>query len=186
MRAMILDVDAAKRFLLQRNNEAQLNIEMLCVIGAELGAVLAVNWAEHDWSWRQLPSFKQGQDVKALVLLSPEQSFKGYTLMRSLKHPIVASKLSVMIIAGQRDRDRFPDARKIYNRLEKFHQEPDEPRDKDLFFLQPDVALHGTQLVSQRVRLPVLQNIGVFVNLRLLAHKELLAWQSRKNPLATD
>ena len=86
IKSMVLDIEACKRFLLERNNAEELNIELLCVVGAEFGATLAVNWAVMDWSWPQLPAYKQGRDVKSLVLLSPVQAFKGVTLNDALKH----------------------------------------------------------------------------------------------------
>ena len=77
---MVNDIEACKRFLLRENNEGELNIELLTVVAAgEMGAVIGLNWVAMDWSWPILPGRKQGQDVKALVLLSPGQSFKGVT-----------------------------------------------------------------------------------------------------------
>ncbi|MBI2478000.1 MAG: alpha/beta fold hydrolase [Planctomycetia bacterium] len=106
MTAMLFDVEAAKKFLLDKNNAGELNIELLCVVGADVGSIVAVNWAAYDWSRRQLPAFKQGLDVKALVLVSPETSFKGYTLTTSLKHPVIQNKLSIMLVVGEEDPDQ--------------------------------------------------------------------------------
>ena len=44
------DVEAAKTFLMQRNNEGKLNIEQLGVLGCGFGATLAIHWAVHDWN----------------------------------------------------------------------------------------------------------------------------------------
>ncbi len=46
MAAMVSqDVEAVKNFLIERNNASELNIEKLCVIGAEMGSVVATNFA---------------------------------------------------------------------------------------------------------------------------------------------
>ena len=48
--SMVLDIEAAKTYLLQRNNEGKLNIEQLGVLGTGFGATLALIWAVGDWS----------------------------------------------------------------------------------------------------------------------------------------
>ena len=67
--AMGEDIEACKRFLLKKNNGGELNIEFLTVVAAGQSAVLASQWAVKDWSWPVVAGRKQGQDVKALVLL---------------------------------------------------------------------------------------------------------------------
>jgi hypothetical protein len=69
MESMVQDLEACKRFLMEKNNAGECNIEMLCLIGAEFGSILATRYAALDWSVPNLPAYKQGQDVKALVLL---------------------------------------------------------------------------------------------------------------------
>ena len=71
---MFYDVLACKKFLMERNNAGELNIEQLCIVGAEFGSILAVRFAAYDWSLPDLPAYKQGKDVKALVLLSPHRA----------------------------------------------------------------------------------------------------------------
>ena len=117
--AMVLDIEVTKKFLLERNNAQELNIELLSVVGAELGATLAVNWAVVDWSWPQLPAYKQGRDVKSLVLLSPVQSFKGTTLNDALKPPMVRSGLSMLIVVGAADEGGRRIAKGIHDRSAK-------------------------------------------------------------------
>ncbi len=59
------DLEACKSFLMDKNNAGELNINKLCVVGVEMGAVVAVDWAAWDWHWPRLATGKQGQDVKA-------------------------------------------------------------------------------------------------------------------------
>ena len=87
MDGMVNDVEALKKVLVDKNNKAELNIEMLTVVAAEVGTIVAMNWAALDWSWPVMPSFKQGQDVKALVLLTPQQTFKRMNANTALNSP---------------------------------------------------------------------------------------------------
>jgi len=188
--AMVVDVEAVKKFLLDKNNDGELNIEMLCIVGAEMGAIVGVNYAAFDWGRQQLNFQKQGRDVKALALLSPLQSFKGATLSKALQSPFVAQALSIMLVAGQDDRESLGDSKAIHKRLERFHKEPD-PKDvaekKDLFLVEkPNTSLKGTGLVHPRANLDVYRDVGTFIQLRLVNKKGDLPWQERRNPLATD
>lgn len=190
MAGLLFDIEACKKFLMDKNNEGQVNIELLCVVGADVGAIAAVNWAAYDWSRRQLPAFKQGQDVKALVLISPMSSFKGFTLQKALAHPIIQKSLSVMLIVGDADRTASRDAKQMHTRLEKMRDDPPEnPEERlkkqDLFFLKPNTTLQGTQLINVP-SLPLRNNIALFIDLRLVRNADLFPWTERKSPLGTD
>jgi pimeloyl-ACP methyl ester carboxylesterase len=180
---MLLDVEATKKFLLAKNNTGELNIELLCVVGADVGAIVAVRWADYDWSRRQLPAFKQGRDVKALVLVSPKTAHKGFSLTKSLAHPVIQKMLPIMLIVGEGDRTSARNAKQIHTRLEKMRPDPPtDPKKKDLFFLKAKTTLQGTQLLNVRT-LPLRNNIALFINWRLVQKAADFAWTERKNPL---
>ncbi len=84
------DMETAKGFLTQKNNNdpGEVNIELLCVVAFQESAVVAANWAAQDWSWQQFPALKQGQDVKAIALISPpDRDFKGATMTSNTRRP---------------------------------------------------------------------------------------------------
>ena len=188
---VLLDVEAVKRFLIDKNNASELNIELLCVVGAELGATVALNWAVLDWNQPQLPAFKRGRDVKALVLLSPPASFKGLNANAALKHPIIQSALSVMIVVGKDDREGYREAKSIHTRLEKARERlPTDPKERqkrqDLFFIEPATSLSGTKLLTPR-GLSVNQDLVTFLQLRLVSKKGGISLgRDVKSPLASQ
>jgi len=186
---MILDIEACKKFLMGKNDAEEVNIEMLCVVGAELGSIVALNWAAMDWSWPQTPYVKQGQDVKALVLLSPRQTLERLTATDALNHLAVSQRLSLMIAVGKNDRKSFSEADRIHGRIEKIRPEPPEDlaerrRKKDLFLMKADTTLQGTKLLGKA--LPVNGYIVEFIKLRLLNKREDLPWSNRKGPIAEN
>jgi pimeloyl-ACP methyl ester carboxylesterase len=180
------DVEACKKFLWERNNAGEVNIEQLCIIGAEFGSILAVRFAAYDWSLPDLPAYKQGKDVKALVLLSPPTSVKGVTLREAFNVPAVQSMISIMFIAGSKDSKSSAEAKKLYNSLQSHHPKlPDEEAQKlksqELFLIQPETSLSGTKLLGSATG--VSQKIAKFIELRLVDRKADFPWQERKNPL---
>lgn len=192
-RAMGLDVLAAKKFLVGKHKEGKLNIEMLALVGADMGAIVALNYAAYDWSRPRVAAriFKSGQDVKALVLLSPPRSFKGMTYDAALAQPIVRGRLSTMIIVGENDRDASNDAKRLYKSLENNHVRM--PRDitddaaktawkeenKDLFLMPLDTALQGTDLFKGQSKAQ--QMIAKFIELRLTNKADDIPWFERKS-----
>ncbi|MFV1964284.1 MAG: alpha/beta hydrolase [Pirellulaceae bacterium] len=182
--SMSRDVDAVKKFLMERNNEGELNIELLTIVGADLGAILAVNWAAQDWSWPQLPSFKQGRDVKALVLLSPKSAVMGMTLNKALQHPAVMQGLSIFIAVGKRDRAAYTDATKTFSRLERARSNSTEGKES-LKLIEPDTSLSGTKLLTARgIGNQVSYEIAAFIYRRIVSKKSDFKWTKRENPLA--
>lgn len=155
------DMEALKDFLRQENNNGKLNIEKLCVVGTEMGASVAMTWTQLDWSRPPVGIHKLGQDVKALVLLSPEWSTPGLPLKPVLttsnarfpltdpllinaakkgtigfKNPLaldMRSEVSVMIIAGRGDSGAVRDAKRLLSMLNRYHPDPPpKERDKEL------------------------------------------------------
>ncbi|HEX4142065.1 MAG TPA: alpha/beta fold hydrolase [Pirellulales bacterium] len=141
------DLEAVKSYLIVQNNAGELNIDKLCVVGAEMGAIIAADWAELDWSWPVLSSGKQGQDVKALVLISPESNFKGMKLIDAVSSPDVRSELAIMLIAGRKNSRYSEEANKLYKHFAKYHIEKTSPA---LELLRPDTKLQGTKLLGEK------------------------------------
>jgi pimeloyl-ACP methyl ester carboxylesterase len=117
------DIEACKKFLLKKNNKGELNIEKLCVIGSDVSAIVALNWAVYDWSQQSNVLIKNGQDVKALILLTPVASYKGLTAQQALNHVVIQRTLSIMILAGKSDAKYYSGSKRIYNQLARFHPE---------------------------------------------------------------
>ena len=113
------DVEAVKKFLMAENNAGELNIDKLGLVGVEMGASVASIWAVLDWSWPVLATGKQGQDVKALVLISPEWIFKGLRFQDVVSDSAFRSQFSIMIIAGKGVPRNLTDAKRIYNTIER-------------------------------------------------------------------
>jgi pimeloyl-ACP methyl ester carboxylesterase len=181
---MVNDVEALKKVLVDKNNKAELNIEMLTVVAAEVGTIVALNWAALDWSWPVMPAFKQGQDVKALVLLTPQQTFKRMNANTALQHQAISRRLSVMIAVGDQQARDFSEAKRIHSRLERLRPpvEPEERLQKqDLFMIPAPTPLQGTKLLDRA--LPVGGAVMKFLDLRLLRKLEDYPWTERKNPL---
>ena len=139
-----------KQFLMEKHNSQLLNIDKLCLIGSELGATVSIKSAANDWSWPDLAGRKQGRDVKALFLISPESNFKGLNAIKDLDDPSVQREMSIFFMAGKNG-PAAKDAERMYAKLKPYHVEPpkDEIADKkDLFFWQFDTPLQGSKLLA--------------------------------------
>jgi pimeloyl-ACP methyl ester carboxylesterase len=182
--AMGFDIEACKKFLRLKNNEGELNIESLCVVACDFSCILAMQWAAADWSAAVLPSYKNAQDVKALVLLTPWQTFKGITMQKTMQHPAIRTRLSFLIIAGTEDSRGYPDAKKLNTSLENFRpdmKKPDvEPAERTLVFFDPETNLSGSKLLNPGLKL--LPVIGAFVKFRLVDRAPDFVWVERISP----
>ncbi|HEY2893530.1 MAG TPA: alpha/beta fold hydrolase [Pirellulales bacterium] len=178
------DLETVKKFLMAKNNAGELNIEKLCVVGAEMGSVVALNWTARDWAWPELPSGKQGQDVKALVLISPEWTFRGLRINEALADPHVRQDISVMILVGRSNNKLFQEARRLHAAFERYHlsaaPDPSSLGKQTLWLKAPQTALQGSRLLNEKSA-HVDDMILQFVDLRLT--KQPLAWRERKRPL---
>jgi len=171
------DMNAVKRFIVSKHNAAELNVEKLGIVGAEMGAVVAVNWAALDWAAPDYPGRKQSKDVKALVLLSPTMAFKSLTIAQALNYPPIRDILSVFVITGAEDVNGSREARTIHSRLERARPKPTKIEEKTVFLEDTlKTKLTGAKLLGEK-SLGVEQVIGQFIELRLV--RDPSPWKDR-------
>jgi alpha-beta hydrolase superfamily lysophospholipase len=170
------DMYAVKEFLWDRNNAKELNLNKLCVLGAEMGASVAMNftaidalgYGESDRGASYGP-LQLGRFVKALVLLSPEFSFKGLPL--AMQH--IRRDLPVLIIVGKRDAKSFNEAERVAKIFKR--PKPKNIEDTTYFFNELDTTLQGTKLLEPKA-LNADRMIGQFLRLRLIQADQAREW----------
>lgn len=174
------DMEAVRKFLVERNDAEELNLNKLCLVGGGMGANVALIWSAVDWATPPLAQRKQGQDVKALVLASPNWRQKGLMLVDALKDPNVRSQLSIMLVYGSEDAKAKKSAETVYKNLERYHPEPPLERMqelKDLFDYPLPTTLQGTKLLVDP-QFKMLVNLDNFIKTRLV--DQPYEWIQRK------
>lgn len=184
---LIHDIDELKSWLLEKNNAGELNLEALVVIGADMTTVTAMNWSLRDWKAPQLINYKNGQDVKALVLLTPLDRYKNSAPIKlAMADPAVGHRLSVFVAVGKKDLSAFSEAKRIVNQLQRQHLEQDtdkKPEDLEVVFYPVDTNLQGTELISPKFKdFPTVDRIAKFIDFRVKSRIEDFAWSERKKP----
>jgi pimeloyl-ACP methyl ester carboxylesterase len=185
------DMKAVKEFLWERNNAGELNLDKLCVVGAEMGASVAVEFAlydavGYDQGTPKYGPLQLGRFVKALVLISPELSFKGLSLRRALQNPAVRGEISVLIMVGKKDERALEEAERIHTIFEREHPapEPDKAAEQQTLFFSPlDTNLQGANIFAEK-NLLADDIIAAFIQLRLEKSdpSRNWVWKVRKLP----
>ncbi len=163
------DMEAVRKFLVDKNDAQELNLNKLCLIGTGMGANIAIVWSALDWAAPPLAQRKQGQDVKAIVLVSPIWRQKGLPLVDALKQPDLLQKVSVMLVYGSEDSRSSKDAQNVFKNFERYHPDPpiDQVRElKDLFVYPLPTTLQGTKLLIDP-RFKMLSALDGFLKARL-------------------
>jgi len=162
------EIEAVRNWIKQKSEAGTLDIDNLCVVGCGLGATLASMWTAADWNWPPTTTGPQGQQVRALALISPVWATKGISMSVPLTSDALQHKIPILLLAGKGDRDaiRLFDQLKRYRPAEWFQQRTGQPTDKatdkttdkakDLedpadgtaFFIQTDTSLTADKLAN--------------------------------------
>lgn len=169
------DLEAAKRFLKDENNAGRLNLNALTVIGVREGAILGAHWTIADWRFPSIGAKKQGQDVKALVLVSPERNFMGISIQPALGAPTLIG-LPVMIVAGAESSEASETERMI-RRLDGAKSRARVGKASELVELMPATNLSGARLVNDSAK--VIPAIVRFVTTKVSAERDANPWVER-------
>jgi pimeloyl-ACP methyl ester carboxylesterase len=144
-----LDMEAVRSWLVTKNDEGAFNLNKLCLVGAGMGASVAANWAAQDWAAPPLAVVKQGQDVKALALISPRWSYRGLTMQAPMTQVGLKQNAAWLIISGSETDDVMADARRLNAQLVRFHPAGKTPGDTGLRIIGWPSSLQGGKLLSQ-------------------------------------
>ncbi len=178
---LMLDVEECKKFLMAKHRAEHLNIDRLVIVAAEELAVVAINYTALDWSYPPLAGKKQGQDVKALVLLSPMWSFKTLNINEAVKTPAIQKLVWAYCIVGKKGKAAVvQECDRIYNMMAKGHvvdPPKDEPAKRDLHQFEAETQTQGTQMLTV-ANLELSKRIGKFINDGVVFKKEY-NWKER-------
>ncbi len=148
-----LDMEAIRSFLVDKNDAGELNINKLCLVGSGMGASVAVNWAAIDWAAPPLAVGKQGQDVKAVVLISPRWSYNGLSMQEPMKFALLKKNVAWLLICGGQDSKVKADFERVQSQLERFHPATEKksgtPMRSGLVTSLIPSSLQGDKLLSQ-------------------------------------
>lgn len=108
-----LDLPCLKKFLLQKNNEGELNIDKLIIGGIGYSGFATAFFANNDWNpriKRNKPMAGMG-DVKGFFIVSPPKILKGVNIKESITFPTWARSISCIMLTANPKEKQFA---KIY------------------------------------------------------------------------
>jgi dienelactone hydrolase len=154
------EIEAVRGWIKKQADAGKLDIDRLCVVGSGLGATLAAMWTAADWNWPPTTAGPQGQQVKALVLVSPAMAKRGLPMTGPLASEAIRFAVPVMVLAGTNDREasRFFDQLKRFRPKAWFQQRDgqppekardlEDPSDATAFLIQCNTTLSGDKLAT--------------------------------------
>lgn len=163
------DMEAVNKFLLTEHQQGNLNMNKTGFVGPEMGATVAAFAAARDW---QKPRYDdapagsgmetpRGENVRALVLISPVQNLQGLNIAAPLKflsNPQLG--ISFLIAVSQKDKEDKGQAKKTFDQISAL------PRSEErMYLMEYPGVFRGTDLLGKRTKLE--DNMMVFFNKHL-------------------
>jgi hypothetical protein len=183
-RAMLGDLEAVKKFLFDEHMDKKLNMNKTAIVAADDMAPVAVTYAQIDWQKKPYddapvtdPAARtpRGQDIRALVLLSPSQNAGSLNVLgplRTLRDPRLG--VALLVVYGTQDSDDKGVSQRVYQNMTGPPQNKDRVEIKEF-----PVKFRGTDLTAKNifVEVPILQ----FLDKHLLQLDS--EWRDRRSRL---
>lgn len=181
-RMVLLDMAAVKKFIKKEHQDKKLNMRKMAIISADDSVPIAAYFAYNDWRekpYSDAPTIAartpRGQDVRALVMLSPVEKVPGVHVSKPLTY--MKDRVSFLICTGERDSFDKGATKKVNQYLTG-----STDNKENIFMREYPTKYRGTDLIGRR--LGVETNIMNFLKLRLKSLSgPTYAWRDRKNKL---
>ncbi len=176
------DMEAVKKFLRDEHQLKQLNMNKLAIVAADMSTPVAIAYTELDW--KKTPyddnvtlalKTPRGQDVQALILLSPEGTAPGLNTSKSVDFIRVIGR-PVLICVGNKSKTDLATAKKMHDQLAP---KKDKDEDQIIYIEQYESPLGGTNLLNKN--LGVEKHMFVFLTKHVKDHKS--DWRDRRSKL---
>jgi len=174
------DLEAVKKFIYKMNQNAELDMRKMAIIAAEMSAPIAMQFAADDWN---KPPFAddnnpakrtpRGQDVRALVLMSPESILPGVPTNRSIL-TLRSFDIPCLVCSGEADVLDKDKSKRLYAKLKG------RGAAGHIYFTSYPYAWRGTDLLGKDIQTE--NDIIAFLKLRLMDLPG--EWRDRKPKLA--
>lgn len=120
---VMYDMQAVKEFLLEEHQKGDLNVNKIGIVACDFSASVAMVFAEADWerepyddSTTPEQRTPRGQDVQALVLVSPDLTTPGLAASKSVA-AIRGRDIPVMIGTSEKNAHDLSAAKKLFDSL---------------------------------------------------------------------
>ena len=181
-RMVTQDLERVKKFIYTEHQKQNLNMRKLAIVAAEMSTPIAVNYALVDWLKKPYddssnPLFRtpRGQDVRALVLLSPEPSCPGVSTAKPIK-ALKNLNVAFLLCVGTNDKLHKRRAETLFKQLGGENQ---PAKKKRIYLKQYDVKLRGTDLIGKKIGTEPF----IFAFLDQHLKQRQIAWRNRKSKL---
>ncbi len=175
-----LDLEAVKKFLLDEHETEKLNINKLAIVGADFSSLVSLVYTDFDWSKEPyddapIPAQRtpRGQDVRALILISPDNTVPGLVPIQAIAR-IRALQMPVMIAVGEKDTLDKGAAKKLSEQI--MPKKEDKPH---VFLETYPLKFRGTDLLNKGTKLEA----QMYKFLDDYVKKSPGEWRTRKSPL---
>jgi pimeloyl-ACP methyl ester carboxylesterase len=118
------DLEAVKYFLMEQHRNERLNIRKLGIVSMGSSAMVAAAFTIADWAKTPFPDAAtiemrtpRGQDVRSLVMYSPNSSVKGINSSAVLK-TLKGLPVPVYVVAAKENKDDLRNAEKVFQAVE--------------------------------------------------------------------
>jgi pimeloyl-ACP methyl ester carboxylesterase len=149
------DMEAVKKFIYDEHQAENLNMNRMGIVGPEMGASVATLFAANDWLKEPhedgQPGFQtpRGQDVRALVLISPQTSFHGLVMapaINVIRDP--RYKIGMFFAVGKNDPQDKNQTKKLHDQAAALGGKGDR-----IFLSEYAGKLRGTDLIGKKLGL---------------------------------
>ncbi|MEQ9411299.1 MAG: hypothetical protein RIK87_26535 [Fuerstiella sp.] len=179
------DMTVIKDFLVNEHQKEKLNIRKLGIAAAGSSGLVVTAFAANDWlrkPWPDAPTLAQrtprGQDVRAILMLSPKSSVRGLSAaspLRLLADP--AREIAFHIYYNPEDRAEKSSAEKLF----RFLKLKDENDARRIIEGPPDKAFSAEGLLQGKAAPVMEKNITEFFDTYVKGRND--PWQTRTSKL---